>query len=496
MISKADERQLVSKGISKEDILTQIKQFEQGIKPISLNKPASIGDGILVLSKDTRQEMIKRYERFEGKVYKFVPASGAATRMFKHLFEFIENYNGTQESYRKFTSERDKIWAFFKHIDNFAFYLDLKTTYKKTRGHSLEEGLLSRKYKEILKTLLLKDGLNYGQLPKGLLKFHQYPDDQRTPAHEQLMEGIGYAKRKGCLNVHFTVSPEHLDLFKRHLNEVNERISEVNIHIEYSIQKPNTDTIAVDEHNVPFRDKEGQLLFRPAGHGALLENLNELDTDIVYIKNIDNVIPDRLKLETVAYKKALAGVLLVYQEKAFTLLEAMQSGKDVSEETLLLLNQLGVRGDFDNEDLFNYLNRPIRVCGMVKNAGEPGGGPFWINASKKMTSLQIVESTQIDHTNPEQKEKLNQSSHFNPVDIVCGLKNYQGEKFNLPDFRDDKTGFITVKSYNGRRLKALELPGLWNGGMAYWNTLFVEVPMATFNPVKTVNDLLKANHQL
>ncbi|MEQ9229757.1 MAG: DUF4301 family protein, partial [Cyclobacteriaceae bacterium] len=333
----------------------------------------------------------------------------------------------------------------------------------------------------------------FDQLPKGLLPFHKYANEVRTPAHEHLVESLGYAQKGTALKIHFTVSPEHLKPFQDHLAEVAESFQE-KFDITYSVQKPETDTVAVTLNNDPFKKENGELLFRPAGHGALLENLNERKADILFLKNIDNVVPDRLKPETIKYKRLLAGVLLSFQERIFDLLKRADGGEDIHEEGKALLEEVGIKGNFTSGQIIDKLNRPIRVCGMVKNQGEPGGGPFWVE-SNGFESLQIVEGAQVDKEDPSQAKIFQKSTHFNPVDIVCGVRDFKGNKFDLLKYRDSETGFITNKSFQGQPIKAMELPGLWNGGMADWNTIFVEVPIVTFNPVKTVNDLLRPEHQ-
>ena len=353
-------------------------------------------------------------------------------------------------------------------------------------------------------------GLNYGALPKGLLKFHRYANGVRTPLEEHLVEGALYAAGKtGQVNVHFTVSTEHKALFSQ---LVEEKVAEyakkygVSFNVSFSEQKPSTDTLAADMENKPFRDN-GKLVFRPGGHGALIENLNDLDADIVFIKNIDNVVPDRLKGDTVTYKKLLAGVLVTLQQQAFQYLKLLDGGHYSHDqlETIIRFVQQQLRcrkediKDLEDADLVIYLrkklNRPMRVCGMVKNVGEPGGGPFLAYNPDGTVSLQILESSQIDMKDPEKKAMFEQGTHFNPVDLVCAIRDYKGNKFNLLDYVDKATGFISYKSKNGKDLKALELPGLWNGSMSDWSTVFVEVPLSTFNPVKTVNDLLREQHQ-
>jgi Domain of unknown function (DUF4301) len=436
-----------------------------------------------------------------------VPASGAASRMFKALFEFKDAFQHAQADEQ--LAKNKALTAFFKDLRKFAFYQNLEESMA-AKGLNLSQALADKKYDLVLANLLEDSGLGYGNLPKGLLQFHSYESFTRTPAEEHLVEGANYAKdAQGKVLLHFTVSPEHRSRFDELMAKVKNRYEKeygVSYEIGFSEQKLSTDTIAVGLDNQPFRNKDGSLLFRPAGHGALLENLNELDADIIFVKNIDNVVPDRLKATTYTYKKAIAGLLLDYQQRIFAYLDQLDKGEAndqlLDEIASFLEKELCVKTDqsFASKDLkISYLrgklNRPIRVCGMVKNEGEPGGGPFWAKNSDGSMSLQIAESAQIDMDNAAQKAIAASATHFNPVDLVCATKDYKGRKFDLLQFRDPMTGFISEKSKDGKTLKALELPGLWNGAMADWNTLFMEVPIETFNPVKTVNDLLRDQHQ-
>ena len=442
------------------------------------------------------------YKESDKKIVKFVPASGAASRMFKNMFEFLgADYDVPTTDFEK---------KFFNNIKNFAFYADLDTACVKNNSKGIDALISEGNYKAVVANLLESAGLNYGALPKGLLKFHKYEDGVRTPLEEHLVEGALYAAGKsGEVNVHFTVSTEHRELFAK---LVDEKVAQyaakygIKYNISFSEQKPSTDTVAADMENKPFRDN-GKLLFRPGGHGALIENLNDLDADIVFIKNIDNVVPDRLKGDTVTYKKLLAGVLVTLQKQAFEYLHLLDSGHYRHDELENIIRfvqqQLHCRKDdikdMEDADLVIYLrkklNRPMRVCGMVKNVGEPGGGPFLAYNPDGTISLQILESSQIDMNDPEKKAMFEKGTHFNPVDLVCAVRDYKGNKFNLVNYVDKATGFISYKSKGGKELKALELPGLWNGSMSDWSTIFVEVPLSTFNPVKTVNDLLREQHQ-
>ena len=507
MLTHEDKELLAKKGISEEKIAEQLACFEKGFPFLKLSAAASVENGGIMKAeaKDFERYLAawNAYKDGEKKIVKFVPASGAASRMFKNMFEFLG------ADYDKPTTDFEK--KFFDHIHDFAFYNDLNAACMDNTGKNIDALLSEQNYKAIVSNLLEAAGLNYGALPKGLLKFHRYADGVRTPLEEHLVEGALYAAGKtGKVNIHFTVSTEHRALFEKlvaaKVGEYEAKYG-AKYHISFSEQKPSTDTVAADMENKPFRDKDGKLLFRPGGHGALIENLNDLDADIVFIKNIDNVVPDRLKADTVIYKKLLAGVLVTLQKQAFEYLELLDSGHYSHEqlETIIRFVQQQLRcrrtdlKELEDADLVIYLrkklNRPMRVCGMVKNVGEPGGGPFLAYNSDGTISLQILESSQIDMNDPEKKDMFEKGTHFNPVDLVCAVRDYKGHKFDLVKYVDKATGFISYKSKNGKDLKALELPGLWNGAMSDWNTVFVEVPLTTFNPVKTVNDLLREQHQ-
>lgn len=505
MITLQDKEFLAQKGISEEQIAEQLACFEKGFPYLKLAAAASVDNGILAPATDMQKKYLDAWDAYtqtDKVIVKFVPASGAASRMFKNLFEFLgADYDTPQTGFEK---------TFFEKIENFAFYNDLNQTCQNNTGKDIPQLISEGNYKAVVSALLESAGLNYGALPKGLLKFHKYEDGSRTPLEEHLVEGALYAGNKnGKVNVHFTVSPEHRPLFKALVDEkaaIYAKRYGVEYNISFSEQKPSTDTIAADMDNKPFRDN-GKLLFRPGGHGALIENLNDLDADVIFIKNIDNVVPDKFKGDTVLYKKLIAGVLITLQQKIFSYLQLLESGKYTHEQIMDILQFLQKKlfcknpevKDLEDSELAIYLknklNRPIRVCGMVKNVGEPGGGPFLAYNSDGTISLQILESSQIDMKDPEKKEMFEKGTHFNPVDLVCAVRDYKGHKFNLVKYVDKNTGFISYKSKNGKDLKALELPGLWNGAMSDWNTVFVEVPLSTFNPVKTVNDLLREQHQ-
>ena len=513
--SPADSEQFKSKGLEISRVISQISNYRSGFPYIILDSPATIKYGIIKCEKKKLQFYVEVFENRGRKkeLLKFVPASGAASRMFKELFEcYYELKNSDDKPQNDLLEKYPGVKQVFDRINDFAFFNELKTKFE-SNGKEFSKPVNPSDYELLLELLLEEKGLNYGNLPKGLLLFHMYKDRSRTSFEEHLVEGSHHCKdNKNLVKIHFTVSVEYIELFQKKFADrknllENELSSQ--FEIEFSIQQPFTDTIAVDMDNLPFREADGSLLFRPGGHGALLENLNQLNADIIFIKNIDNIIPDRLRTATVFYKKCLAGILLEYQEKIFNYLffldGANKPGKEkIDELEQFLKNRLCVRPPAGYHDLvvkekLDYirkkLNRPLRVCGMVVNEGEPGGGPFFAVNPDGSVSLQVVETSQIDMDNPEQKKIVKSSTHFNPVDLICGIKDYKGKKFDLLKFRDPKTGFISKKSKDGRELKAQELPGLWNGAMSDWNTIFVETPIETFNPVKTINDLLRENHQ-
>ncbi len=505
MLSQEDLKQIALKGMSEEQIETQLEQFKTGFPFLKLEAAAEINRGIMAPDKDKRATYEKAWTNYKAegrRVVKFVPASGAASRMFKDMFAFLD------ADYDVPTTDFEK--HYFDNLENFAFYGALDEQCRKNEGKSIKELTAEGNYKAVVANMLEAKGLNYGQLPKGLLLFHKYENGPRTPMEEHLVEGALYAASNGEAHVHFTVSHEHMPLFRKMVEDkadIYAKTYGIKYDITFSEQKPSTDTVAANPDNTPFRTDEGRLLFRPGGHGALIENLNEIDADIIFIKNIDNVVPDRLKGDTVEYKQVIAGVLVTLQQKAFDYLHLLDTGiytHDQLEEIIRFVQQdlCCRKQDIKNlEDaelviyLRNKLNRPMRVCGVVKNVGEPGGGPFLTYNQDGTISLQILESSQIDKSNKEYMEMFTKGTHFNPVDLVCAVKDYKGQPFNLPDFVDKSTGFISSKSKSGKELKALELPGLWNGAMSDWNTIFVEVPLSTFNPVKTVNDLLREQHQ-
>ena len=505
MFTESDKKQIESRGMTVDQVEHQLEQIERGFPFLRIKSAAAAGNGILVLDENAQNQAREEWEKYkqEGhQIVKFVPASGAASRMFKNLFAFLNaNYDTPQTNFEK---------EFFDNFRKFAFHHVLCEQCKKNEGMGVCKLIQVGKYKAIVENLLSRKGLNYGQLPKGLLFFHDYEDGPRTPMEEHLVEAALYAESKGAANIHFTVSYNHLELFTEKVREKLDYYEEkfgVAFSVMLSEQKPSTDTIATTTDNKPFRNADGTLLFRPGGHGALIENLNDIDADIIFIKNIDNVVPDRFKEDTVKWKQIIAGILVEAQRKVFDNLKILESGNYTHEQLEeisrfvqhdLYCQKPGIE-HLEDADLAEYLkgklNRPIRVCGVVRNVGEPGGGPFEAFNEDGTISLQILESSQIDKNREEYLKMFANGTHFNPVDLVCATKNYKGEKFNLPDYVDHKTGFISNKSKDGRELKALELPGLWNGAMSDWNTIFVEVPLTTFNPVKTVNDLLRDVHQ-
>ena len=505
MLSQQDLKQLAQKGITEAQIERQLGEFKTGFPFLKLEGAAAIGKGIVAPADAERKAYVEAWQQYKAagkKVVKFVPASGAASRMFKDMFAFVD------ADYDVPTTDFEK--KYFDNIEKFAFYSELDAVCQKNEGKGIKELMAAGNYKAVAANMLKAEGLNYGQLPKGLLLFHNYPEGPRTPMEEHLVEGALYAASNGEAHVHFTVSHEHMELFKAKVAQKADLYAQkygISYDISFSEQKPSTDTIAANPDGTPFRNSDGSLLFRPGGHGALIENLNEIEADVIFVKNIDNVVPDRLKGDTVEWKQIIAGVLVTLQKKAFEYLQLLDTGKytheQVEEMIRFVQHDLCCRKadikELEDAELVIYLreklNRPMRVCGVVKNVGEPGGGPFLTYNQDGTVSLQILESSQIDKSNKEYMEMFTKGTHFNPVDLVCAVKDYQGKPFDLPKFVDPTTGFISQKSKSGKELQALELPGLWNGAMSNWSTVFVEVPLSTFNPVKTVNDLLREQHQ-
>ncbi len=472
------QEQLRKKNISEKQVERQLAQFLNGIDFINLDRACTIGDGLKKLTANELTQFIALYESKANdlKILKFVPASGAATRMFKHLFDFQE------------TAENALSQEFFQRLPDFPFFSELKNQLP-----NISDLLNQKQYAKIIDTILVN--MNFGNIPKGCIPFHKYSSDIRTAFEEHLYEGKDYGKGKqGKICVHFTIAETHA---KTILELLHQRIRACFLHdnvlVNFSYQLPETDTITVDLQNNPLANEQGELIFRPGGHGALIYNLNDLDADLIFIKNIDNVVPDSQREDTLIYKKALAGVALEFKYLRDKILVDIGSNRPLDQEDLIRLkNTFEIDLSAKNrQEIKGLLDRPIRVCGMVKNQGEPGGGPFWVKDSEGNLSKQIVETSQIDFSKKSQKQIVENASHFNPVDLVCITKDHQGISYDLHNFVDENTGFISEKSRAGQTIKALELPGLWNGAMAGWNTVFVEVPLTTFNPVKTVNDLLR-----
>jgi hypothetical protein len=506
MFTENDLKQISKEGLHPDSIKQQIDTFIHGIPFAEVATAASIGNGIELIGKVDQQKLLDLFEekRENLDLVKFVPASGAATRMFGFLHRFLEGFdpeNMKLNDYLKSQSDAT-LNTFLESIKEFAFVDQVR---KKIREHYPENRLGDKGMRAyiLVKMMLTEKGLNFNNMPKGLIPFHKYSKYSTTAFEEQLYESSYYASAKDEAFLHFTFSESHVHFFKNEFEDIKRRVTKktkTKFNISYSFQKKETQTIAVSEKNQPARNADGELIFRPSGHGALLENINDIDVDIIFIKNIDNVVIEELTEDTSFYKKMLAGKLLWIQNKVFGYLRGFDENKDdakwIMEVKSFLWNELNIKNIPDDIEKFeDILNRPIRVCGMVKNVGAAGGGPFWVKDVMGKITLQIVELAQIDLKDEHQQIIVNQATHFNPVDLVCGVRDYKGKKFDLSKFTDPKTGFITKKSENGVSIKALELPGLWNGGMADWNTVLVEVPLSTFNPVKTVNDLLNKEHR-
>lgn len=506
MIRPEDLQQLQDKGISEEQLQEQLDRFRTGFPYLKILGAARPAFGITILTPEQEEAATKRWHKYladGGEVTKFVPASGAASRMFKALFEYVDG-EAVQPA------EGSAVADLLEHIHDVAFYDDLNQVCQRNYNKTVDELRAEGRNKEIIAAIIKPEGLNYGGLPKGLLKFHKYPEGSRTPVEEHLTEGAQTAANaNGVVNLHFTVSGNHRKLFEEKIAEVLPEVEKrhgVKFNISLSEQKPSTDTVAVNPDGTPFIE-DGHMLFRPGGHGALIQNLNDIDSAVVFIKNIDNVVPDSKRNVTVKYKEILGGYLMQLQDQISAYLDMLSTGNYTRGTLQEMLNFLhfsfsmsdrSVDGKNDTEVavyLYGKLSRPLRVCGMVRNEGEPGGGPYIVFNPDGSASLQILESHQIDMNDPLSKKIVASATHFNPVDLVCYIKNRHGVKYDLPKHVDPATGFISEKSSHGRPLRALELPGLWNGAMSDWNTAFVEVPIDTFNPVKTVNDLLRPAHR-
>jgi hypothetical protein len=505
MLTDNDEKQINQHGLSIDEVQRQLDTFKRGIPFTNIVTAASIGNGIEQIAAENQLKLIDLYDKKRNNLdlVKFVPASGAATRMFSFLNNFLDSFNPEKETLRNYlkNGDHEDLSTFLDSLQDFAF---VNAVRKKVRERYPEykHGTKGVRAYLFVNLMLNKSGLNFNALPKGLVPFHKYSKYSTTAFEEQLYESTFYATANEEVFLHFTFSEKHLPYFKEEFESVKRRVSKKtrsNFNISYSFQNSKTDTIAVEKGNIPARNFNGELIFRPSGHGALLENLNEVDADIIFIKNIDNVVTEDLSEEVAYYKKLLAGKLLWLQEKVFHYLRLLISdefdNETITQIKSFLWNALNVKNVPESIDgIIGLLNRPIRVCGVVRNTGAPGGGPFWIKDEIGNSTLQIVELAQIELKDPHQLAIVNEATHFNPVDIVCGVRDYTGKKFDLSDFTDPDSGFIVSKTQNGMNIKALELPGLWNGGMANWNTAMVEVPLITFNPVKTVNDLLASEH--
>lgn len=499
-----DKKQIEERGSDVYEVISQLERFKVGFPYLKLAGSAAIGKGILHLSPDEETEAIKHWREYldnEGEAVKFVPASGAASRMFKDLFAFSDGESRSPQP-------DSPVHELIKRIHDLAFYPSLDILALQKYGENIDALISQENYKAVIDLIIREEGLNYGNLPKGLLKFHTYPgDNPRTPLEEQLVEGIQTVRRAdGTVHIHFTVSANHRQLFEEKIKDVIPELEKrhgIKFIISLSEQKLSTDTVAANDDNTPFRDN-GKIVFRPGGHGALISNLNDIDSAVVFIKNIDNVVPDKHRDITVRYKEVLGGILIETRDHIADFLQTLESDnitdaklREISGfvEHDLRISPIPSGRDALISFLKKKLDRPIRVCGMVRNDGEPGGGPYLAYGSDGTSSPQILESTQIDLADEESRKMMEKATHFNPVDLVCYIKDIRGTKFDLKKHVDPNTGFISSKSFKGRQLKALELPGLWNGAMSDWNTLFVEVPSETFNPVKTVNDLLRPAHQ-
>ena len=509
--------------MSEDRALAQLEIFRKGRIPTRLERPATLNDGIVRLSAAEMESLpgIFAASAAQGRASEFIPASGAATRMFKGLIAVLNRADAPAlpllaKEAAQGNEDAKEFMAWFQGMERFPFRASLEEALRR-EGRDPAALIAAQDYRPILECLLTPRGLDYADLPKALIPFHLYPDGPRTALEEHLAEGAGLVgDARGVCRLHFTVSADHEKLILKLLEEVRGRYEAAGIRLDIGLsqQRRDTDTLAVDKDNAPVRNSDDTLTFRPGGHGALLGNLHHTGGDLVFIKNIDNLVPGRMRPQVLAQRRALGGYLVSLQERVHDYIRRMQAdgGSELTEEVAHFAEQrLGillpealrkqaaggdkVAGREKAAFLLKTLDRPLRVCAMVRNQGEPGGGPFWVRYPDGSLRLQIVETAQVDTGSSQQRKILESASHFNPVELVCGLRNHRGELFKLQDFVDGEAFFITSKSKDGKTIKALELPGLWNGSMAFWNTVFVETPIETFNPVKTVNDLLRISHQ-
>ncbi|MEN3323363.1 DUF4301 family protein [Mariniflexile soesokkakense] len=515
MFTEQDIQQIKNHGLTVEKVNAQIERIKSGMSYSNLVDAATIGNGVLRKNDEQQQSSIDFFEskRSELSMVKFVPASGAATRMFKFLFQFLNEFKPNEESFESYQEqEKNKdISTFIKGLENFPYYEIVKKKMEQTNPN-VDSLPLGEQYILFVQTMLHANRLNYSFFPKGLLPFHKYENHVSTAFQEHLLEATMYVTSGNVTSLHFTISDAHKTMFQDELNLIKDKLEKENntqFDVSFSCQSKSTDTIAITSKDELYRTEDNELLFRPSGHGALIENLNALDFDLIFIKNIDNIVVLEQNIEISNYKKMLAGILLQIQKQAFKYLNNLDDNEisedEVNNIELFVINRINVEIEDAYQNftlkekrayLHNKLNRPIRVCGMVKNEGEPGGGPFWVKDENGVISLQIVEFAQIDIENQSQRNIVDNATHFNPTDLVCAVKDYKGNKFDLTKYIDTNAAFITIKSQNGTDIKALERPGLWNGSMAHWNSIFVEIPLLTFNPVKIVNDLLKPAHQV
>jgi hypothetical protein len=513
--TQEDIEQLHDRGLSVEEARRQVGLLARPPDYAEIDRPCTLGDGIEKVDAVRVRDLARYHEEASraGRCLKFIPASGAASRMFKDLL----SYRAQSGPFRRDKLEVDALAGsreavavreFIDGLKRFAFGEDLE----RAAGGPLDDLARRGEFGTILDGLLTEGGMGYAGLPKRLLKFHLYEDGDRTPFEEHLVEAAVLIKDEhGACRLHFTVSPRHRGRFEALLEKQGRRLEErhgVTFRVGFSVQKPSSDTLCLDLHDRPFRREDGALQFRPAGHGALIENLHDLRSDIILIKNIDNVVPDRMKEATYTWSRALIGRLIEIQNQARALLLRLVADppdQTVMEKSVVFLRMVLNRqlpmagaaavGEEGRAAVLDLLDRPVRVCGMVPNTGEPGGGPFWVRARDGTASLQIVESAQVNPASTSQQRLFARSTHHNPVFMVCGVRNRRGEPYDLHRYIDHDAVIVTRKSAGGMEIKALERPGLWNGAMAGWNTVFVEVPVGVYNPVKTVNALLRAEHQ-